>query len=281
MVVKDMFGIVWEYVADIGGSTTRPGNPLLSDANEWKEKVNFPTKEFIDSWDWAEMKRRTKVQIREGDFREIIICTGYFERLISFMDFEEAAVAMIDEDQQDAIKELFGCLSDLYINLINKYLDVLGAGNVDAVCLHDDWGHQRGIFFSADTLREMVVPYMRRVTDYIHEKGMIAECHSCGKVDSLLPLYVEAGFEMLECQSLLDFDKDVPAYGDKLLMHVSPDVPPLDAPEGEHIQAARQFVDKMISYGNPFLMDNYYSPYLLSRVFCDEVYRYSRQQLAK
>lgn len=279
---KDMFGVEWEYVPQVGGSTVRPGNPLLSDANEWKEKVKFPTKEDIDSWDWENAKENADVFMRKTDFWEIVICTGFYERLISFMDFEEAAIAMIDEDQQDAIKELFDKLADLYIYLIKKYQGVFGAENIDAVCIHDDWGHQRGIFFSPDTLREMVVPYMKKVTDFIHSQGMIAECHSCGKVDSLIPVYLEAGFEMLECQMILDFDKVVPEYGDRIMFHVSPEVPAEGDPDEAQILAAHAFVDKMIAYGNPFLMDNYYShPSALSKVFTDEVYRYSRQRLSE
>lgn len=278
----DMFGIDWEYVPQVGGSTVRPGNPLLSDANEWKDKVKFPTKEYIDSWDWETAKKNADSFMRKKDLWEIVICTGFYERLISFMDFEEAAVAMIDEDQQDAIKELYDKLADLYIMLIEKYLEVFGAENIDAVCLHDDWGHQRGIFFSPDTLREMVVPYMKKVTDFIHSKGMVAECHSCGKVDALIPLYIEAGFEMLECQMLIDFDTAIPQYGDRLIFHVSPEVPAEGAADEEQIQAARAYVDKMIGYGHPFLMDNYYSdPPALSKTFTDEVYRYSRQRLAE
>lgn len=161
---KDMFGIDWEYVPEVGGSTVRPGKPLLADANEWYDKVVFPTKEVIDSWDWADAKANADKFMRDKDFWEIIICTGFYERLISFMDFENAAMAMIDEDQQDAVKDLFDKLADLYIVLIDKYLEVFG-DRIDAVCLHDDWGHQRGIFFSPDTIREMIVPYMKKVTD--------------------------------------------------------------------------------------------------------------------
>jgi hypothetical protein len=39
---KDMFGIEWEYVPQVGGSMVRPGKPLLSDANEWYDKVSGP-----------------------------------------------------------------------------------------------------------------------------------------------------------------------------------------------------------------------------------------------
>ncbi|MCL2126037.1 MAG: methyltransferase, partial [Oscillospiraceae bacterium] len=35
---KDMFGLEWEYIAQVGGSMIRPGKPFLEDANEWYDK---------------------------------------------------------------------------------------------------------------------------------------------------------------------------------------------------------------------------------------------------
>lgn len=275
---KDMFGIEWEYVPQVGGSTTRPGNPLLEDANDWPEKVVFPTREVIDSWDWETCAKRHETLLRDKDMVEVVICTGFFERLISFMDFEEAAVAMIDEDQQDAIKDLFDKLADLYIMLVDKYMEVF-PGRIDAVCLHDDWGHQRGVFFSKDTLYEMIVPYMKKCTDYFKSKGLYTEVHSCGKIDSLMQVYIDAGFQMLECQSILDFPETVREYGDRIVIHYPPAIAPEDinAPAEEHIAKAREYVDTCLSFGYPIMMDNYYAP-LLNRIFTDEVYRYSRQR---
>ena len=78
------------------------------------------------------------------------------------MGFEDAAVAIIDEDQQDALKELFDKLSDLYVKLVDKFVEYY---NVDGFLIHDDWGTQRAPFFSVDVGREMLVPYMKKVTD--------------------------------------------------------------------------------------------------------------------
>ena len=80
---------------------------------------------------------------------------GWFERLISFMDFDNAVVALIDEDQKDAVKELFDRLSDLYIKIIDKYLEYFPG--IDGFCIHDDWGAQKDTFFSPDTAMEMIV----------------------------------------------------------------------------------------------------------------------------
>lgn len=271
----DMFGIDWEYVADIGGSTVRPGKPRLEDANQWKEKIVFPTKEVIDSWDWEGCKATADQKLLVPYLWEPVICTGYFERLVSFMDFEAALIAMIDEDQQDAIHELFDKLSDLYIMLIDKYMEVF-PDRIGAVCLHDDWGHQRGLFFSPDTVREMLVPHMKKVNDYVHSKGLYTECHSCGKIDPLIPCFIEAGFDMLECQPLIDFDTAVPQYGDKITLHYSPDIPESGSSKEAYQEAAKKMVDKVVTFKYPVIMEVYYSN-PATPAFFEEVYRYSRK----
>lgn len=272
----DMFGVIWEYEPDIGGSTVRPGNPLLASADEWYEKIVFPTKETIDSWDWEGCVANANVEEEKDFYWELVICTGFFERLISFMDFEEAAVAMIDPDQEEAVLELFDRLADLYIMFIDKFREVF-PNTSDAVTLHDDWGHQRGQFFSSETVMRMLAPSMKRVVNHIHSLGMDAELHSCGKVDDLIPCMIEIGFQMHECQPLLDFDTVVPAYGDKILFHVPQDTPPFDAPEAEQRAAARKFAAKLSKWGNAVILDDYYCENPVNNIFMEELYHAARE----
>jgi len=276
---KDMFGITWEYEPDIGGATVRPGNPTLSELSEWEDKIVFPTKETIDSWDWAGGKKRTLESADPDTFWEPVITTGFFERLISFLDFQNALLAMIDEDQAETMHGLFDRLADLYIMIIDKYVETF-PGMIDAVCLHDDWGHKTAPFFSVDMVMERVVPHMRKVTDHIHALGLAAEVHSCGKVDSLVPAYIAAGFDMHECQPLLDFDTVVPQYGEKIKFHVTPGVPAPDAPEAEQVAAAHAFVDQVIRWGQPVILETYYADYPIQPAYWNELYRYSRKCFA-
>jgi hypothetical protein len=55
---KDMFGVTWEYIPQVGGSMVRPGHPLMTDANDWKTAIRFPTREEIDAWGWEESALR-------------------------------------------------------------------------------------------------------------------------------------------------------------------------------------------------------------------------------
>ena len=88
----DMFGVEWVYIDVAGGSMVKPGTPLLEDANDWKEKIVFPD---IDSWDWEGSAALNKEFLESNRFNELMLLNGcWFERLISFMDFEEAAVTI-------------------------------------------------------------------------------------------------------------------------------------------------------------------------------------------
>ena len=73
------------------------------------------------------------------------------------MGFEGASVAMIDEDQQDAIKELFDAISDVYIDIIDHYHKYYV--NLGGFYIHDDWGSAQNTFFSPAVAEEMIRIY--------------------------------------------------------------------------------------------------------------------------
>lgn len=112
----DMFGIEWEYVPVAGGSMVRPGTPLLEDANDWNQILKFPD---IDAWDWDASGRQNYDFLHNGKANMLWFLNGcWYERLVSFMDFEGAVVALIDDEQKDALKELFAKTTELYCRLV-------------------------------------------------------------------------------------------------------------------------------------------------------------------
>ena len=129
---KDMFGIEWEYVPVAGGSMVRPGKPFLEDAGEWYDKLVWPDP---DTWDWKGTAEANREFLKTDSYVCMWFLTGWYERLISFMDFEGAIMALVDEDQQDAVKELFDKLSDLYIHIFRNALDVMP--EIDGFCNWD------------------------------------------------------------------------------------------------------------------------------------------------
>ena len=211
---SDIFGIQWKYIPVAGGSMVEPGHPFLSNVSEWKEKVKFPD---IDSWDWEKSAEENREFLNTDKLVTIWIFNGLFERLISFVDFEAAAVALIDEDQQEDVKELFQALVNFYKKLLDKFTQYY---RVDAVFFHDDWGSQRAAFFSLDTCREMLVPYMKQIVDHCHSLGLLFDFHCCGKNEMLVPAMIECGMDMWGGQPMNDKKKLVEEYGEDILIGV-------------------------------------------------------------
>ncbi len=272
----DMFGIEWEYVPQVGGSMVRPGKPFIEDANEIESKVKWPD---IEAWDWEGCAKANSEYLSRDVYINCWFLNGWYERLISFMEFENAAVAMIDEEQKDAVKNFFDKLSDLYIRIFDKYLTYFP--QIDGFCIHDDWGSQKETFFSPEVIEEMVVPYMRRVTDYLHSKGKCCELHSCGQILKQVPNIIAAGWDAWAPQAMNDTHKIYELYGDKLLVGVLPE--PFDTEkttEEEQREAARKYADKFCNPKKPSLYNLYGSMYL-TPAFSEELYKRSRINYGK
>ena len=61
-----------------------------------------------------------------------------------------------------------------------------------------DFGTQLSTFCSVDTLRSLYVPYYKRINDWIHKHTAWKTFkHSCGAVKTLVPAFIESGFDIL------------------------------------------------------------------------------------
>ncbi len=273
--IIDCFGIKWQYVPSAGGSIVHPGTPLLDDVNNWKEIIKLPD---IDSWDWAGAAEKHKIDTRF--YTEMSFINGFwFERLISFMDFMPAAMALIDEEQTDAIHELFAATTDLGCRLVDKFCEYWP--ELTGFNVHDDWGAQKAPFFSQEVAYELFVPYMKKLTDHIHSKGKIATLHSCGHNADRIQCYIDGGFDQWTPQLMNDIKYLYENFGDKIVFGVWPDRTDLaEASEEEQRAAAREFVDFYTKPGKPCILGisgrDRFTP-----VFLEEVYAYSRKVYAE
>jgi len=118
---------------------------------------------------------------------------------------------------------------------------------------NDDWGTQRGPQFSPDTAREMLVPYIRRIVDSCHQRGMYFELHCCGKNDILAPAIAEASVDIcLPQENINDFDLLYKLIGDKVLLGIYTETNP-EMSDEQCLDVARQFMEKYGQGGHVFL----------------------------
>ena len=273
----DMFGVNWIFVPKAGGSMVPGGNPLLEDVNDWKEKVVFPD---VNSWDWeGSAKANAPFFEANKDFVTNITflngCT--FERLISFMDFMGAAMAIIDDDQVEAVKELCDAICEKvyfpYLENCKKWFPTL-----DKVTLHDDWGSQMAPFFSLETAREVFVPVLKKFTDKCKELGFMVELHSCGHTEMNVAAYLEAGFQTWNGMSMNDKRALFEKFGEDFIFGV--DLPAIatdmNASKEDLEAAAKEFCEFFIRDGKCHVVANCRgtNPY-----FTECIYRISREML--
>lgn len=269
---KDMFGVEWVFVDQVGGAMVKPGSPMLEDISQWRDVVKFPN---IDEWDWEGSAEANKEFLSTGKANVMMLLNGcWFERLISFMDFEGAAMALIDEDDVEYVKELTHEMTSLYLHLIDlsvKYYPL------DGICIHDDWGSQMAPFFSENVAREVYLPEMKRFVEHVHSKGLYCELHSCGHNESRIQVFVDAGFD---AWTPMDMNNTVDLYerfGDKIAIGVINDRPfdPETATEEEQRASAREFAERFCKPGT-FCSFSHYNRTQLTDAFREELYKASR-----
>jgi len=98
----------------------------------------------------------------------------------------------------DYIHATFEKQTDIAINNFAKIYDRIG-NKIDAVFIcGTDFGTQDSTFCSPDQFRELYLPYYKRINDWMHQntEWKIFK-HSCGAVESFMPLFIEAGFDII------------------------------------------------------------------------------------
>lgn len=272
----DMFGVLWEYEPEVGGSMVRPESVPYEDMDGLMENLKWPD---LDSWDWEGSAKANANYFREDRFNICWFMNGWYERLISLLGFESAAMALIDEEQQETVHAFLDKLSGLYIDLIGRYLKYFPM--IDGFYIHDDWGGQLDTFFSPDVAEEMLVPYMRRITDFIHSQGRYCDLHSCGQNFKQVPNYIKAGWDSWRPQAMNDVAKIYDLYGDKIIIAVPPKpFDPETATLEEQRQAARAYAEKFCDPDKPSMFSLYGTP-MMTPAFQEELYIQARRRYAR
>lgn len=182
---------------------------VLEDITQW-ESLTFPD---LDSFDWEgeaaaalEGVDRSKVAVEFG------IGNGCFERLTYLMGFEEAVIALLEEPE--ACCDFFDRLTDYQIQYIAKVKQYYAP---DIIIYYDDVAMEQGLIMSPGVYREVIKPYHKKVISAIHDMGMFATCHSCGKAEALIEDFIENGADVWHSvQPVNDLETLIETYGDRI-----------------------------------------------------------------
>ena len=98
----------------------------------------------------------------------------------------------------DYIHAVFERQTTLAIENFTKIHQRIG-DRIDAVFIcGTDFGTQVSTFCSPEEFRELYLPYYKRINDWMHRNtGWKSFKHSCGAVETFMPLFIEAGFDII------------------------------------------------------------------------------------
>jgi hypothetical protein len=100
--------------------------------------------------------------------------------------------------RENFIKELYDRQTDIAIENLKDFYKVIG-DKIDVVYICGaDFGTQNSTFCSPETFARVWLPYYKKVNDWIHKNtGWKTFKHSCGAIVTLLDLFIESGFDII------------------------------------------------------------------------------------
>lgn len=267
---KDWFGVEWDYVPSAGSPMVKPNSELFEDMSNWKESIDIPD---LDAIDWEASAKEIEPFYDEDKLSSFLVMNGPFERLHSFMGIENAFIAFYEEPE--AVHEYMEFITEYKIKLLGKMIDHY---KVDIIQFHDDWGCNKNGFFPAQMFEEFIYPYMKRIVQYVKQRGVYFDMHSCGKVDLYIPYMVKMGCDMWNpAQCLNDLANIKKQYGDKLVICGGMDDYFLDSAtitEEELHQYARDKID-LLGAGGGYLPRPNAKTLKNNGILTDEVAKYT------
>lgn len=218
----DWFGVHWSWPEGEPAPMAGPGF-ILDDISEFEDVVKMPD---LDAWDWEEAARIDRIPgfDFENNLLYQMIHNGIFERMHALMGMEEALCATaIDPEGVRAYAEK---MVDYKCALIDKLAVYY---HPDVICYHDDWGTQRGLFFSPETWRDLFKEPTRRICEHTKNLGIAFELHSDGDIHTLVPEIVDdIKVDGLNIQKINNIPELKKTTGEKVVYNVFLDTVSLD-----------------------------------------------------
>lgn len=100
-------------------------------------------------------------------------------------------------DREPVYLELLRRRFDFFYEVLRRTLEA-GQGQIDVVCLGEDYGNQNGLMISPSAFEELFAPRMQALFALAHQYGARTMMHCCGSCRALLPRLIELGLDILE-----------------------------------------------------------------------------------
>jgi len=203
---------------------------------------------------------RIDAGISTSDDRYVVLTRHFnlFERLHMLHGFERTLEDFYLEPEN------MHRLIDMILQYNLEHLDEAArrfGDRTHGIFLTDDWGTQQNTLISAPLFREFLLYRYRQLFDANHGPGWHVILHSCGKVNDFVPLFIEAGADVLNMQQpqAYGIEELGAAYAGKVCFLTTVDIQAtLPGGDAEAVRAeARQLVKHWSTPAGGFIVFNY------------------------
>jgi len=127
--------------------------------------------------------------------------------------------ALYDDPQW--VEEMINTIADCIFGVLEKILSL--GGRFEAVSMWEDMAYNSGPLISPSHFKKYLLPHYRRIADLLHKHDVDVIYLDCdGKIDSLIPLWLDAGINCMFPVEVGTWGSDPVAfrmkYGKDLLM---------------------------------------------------------------
>ena len=189
----DWWGVHWTACEEAGGAfaPTAGRPPVVSDIANWRKEVKIPD---ISGIDWEAAAARDTAHLDPDKLTNFYgLANGIFERIHFLMGFEETMMALAEDP--DEVAAFADAIADFYCEIIKKVGQYY---KPDYLTLLDDYCQQTGSFMSPATFDKCFAPALKKIRDTTEESGMKFILHCCGRSETLLDNFYNAGVRRLE-----------------------------------------------------------------------------------
>ena len=159
-----------------------------ADWDEHEERL-VPSPERIPE----DLKQQAKEAAQSGRFVMFSHADPY-ER--TWPVFGQVGIFTLMMDDPDFVARVFMKYADLITGLY-ELLEQQGVA-YDGVYMPADLGYRNATLFSPALYERLLFPAHRKICDWLKGHGKPLICHSCGKIDVLIPKFIEVGFAAIQ-----------------------------------------------------------------------------------
>jgi len=189
---RDANGVLRKDFKRDSGHTPQWLEHTIKTPEDWfehKERL-VPCDERVDK----EKLPKQYAELRERDLFIHFTHTEAYE--MSWPVWGQVGIFTTMMDRPDVIEDVFKTYTDLIIALAQNVLD-LGV-DFDGAWFWGDLGYRNSQLFSPALYDQLLFPHHQRMCRFFNDLGKPVILHSCGRIQELIPRFIEAGFAAIQ-----------------------------------------------------------------------------------